>query len=267
MIYLPASRLNIPLSSDTAGIRGMLGELSELDNLTEILYALKSTNVFDGSVVYHAARVINEGLLSGQYSSLRRAEMVRVSSLPYECAQSICTDALGEDDRQQDWIQYMPVELSDREDFSVAAVHYDMAVSTPQEPDDTVFMGDMSSGTQGTLLWIWYLALRIAVFYDFRRDWESRPAILLIDEIENHLHPTWQRRVIPALLKYFPGLQIFATTHSPFVIAGLKTGQVHLLSRNNEGTVVASRTSRISSAGLRTRFSARSWAFKILRMN
>ena len=62
----------------------------------------------------------------------------------------------------------------------------------------------------------------------------------LIDEIENHLHPTWQRRVIPALLKHFPGLQIFATTHSPFVVAGLKAGQVHVLKRNDNGVVTAS---------------------------
>ena len=67
----------------------------------------------------------------------------------------------------------------------------------------------------------------------------TRPAILLIDEIENHLHPTWQRRVIPALLEHFPGLQIFATTHSPFVVAGLKKGQVHLLKRDENGVVTA----------------------------
>ena len=69
---------------------------------------------------------------------------------------------------------------------------------------------------------------------------KRRRAILLIDEIENHLHPTWQRRVIPALLEHFPGLQIFATTHSPFVVAGLKAGQVHLLNRDANGVVTAS---------------------------
>ncbi len=240
VIYLPASRINIPLGGDLSAIREVRKRKSEEQDLSEILAEPPSWDVFDGADVYHAARVINEGLVSGHYSRLRRGEMVRVSSLPYECAQSICAEALSEDDRQQDWIQYMPVELRDRDNFSVATVHYDMAVSTPQEPDDTVFMGDLSSGTQGTLLWIWYLALRIAVFYDFRRDWDSQPAILLIDEIENHLHPSWQRRVIPALLKYFPGLQIFATTHSPFVIAGLEAGQVHLLSRDEDGTVNAS---------------------------
>ena len=77
-------------------------------------------------------------------------------------------------------------------------------------------------------------------YYKFRTDWEEMPAILLIDEIENHLHPTWQRRVIPALLEHFPGLQIFATTHSPFVVAGLKAGQVHMLNRDANGVITAS---------------------------
>ena len=75
--------------------------------------------------------------------------------------------------------------------------------------------------------------------YNWPEGWEKKPAILLIDEIENHLHPTWQRRVIPALLEHFPGLQIFATTHSPFVVAGLKAGQVHLLKRDENGVVTA----------------------------
>ena len=46
--------------------------------------------------------------------------------------------------------------------------------------------------------------------------------------------------LIPALLEHFPGLQIFATTHSPFVVAGLKAGQVHILNRNANGVVTAS---------------------------
>ena len=75
--------------------------------------------------------------------------------------------------------------------------------------------------------------------YQFELGWQDKPAILLIDEIENHLHPTWQRRVIPALREHFPGLQIFATSHSPFVVAGLKAGQVHLLNRDERGAVTA----------------------------
>lgn len=105
--------------------------------------------------------------------------------------------------------------------------------------DGYLFVGDLSSGTQTLFLWISHLAFMMALYYR-TFDWRTKPAILLIDEIENHLHPTWQRRVIPALLKHFPGLQIFATTHSPFVVAGLKKGQVHMLKRDADGVVTAS---------------------------
>ena len=108
------------------------------------------------------------------------------------------------------------------------------------ENQPPIYLGHMSSGTEGTLLWIRWLALKMFCHYEFAKDWHEQPAILLIDEIENHLHPTWQRRVIPALLEHFPGLQIFATTHSPFVVAGLKAGQVHLLNRDENGVVTAS---------------------------
>ena len=114
-----------------------------------------------------------------------------------------------------------------------ASAYYQDADSLP------IYAGHLSAGTQGTLLWVRWLALKMVNHYGFRTDWEEMPAILLIDEIENHLHPTWQRRVIPALLEHFPGLQIFATTHSPFVVAGLKAGQVHLLDRDENGVVTA----------------------------
>ena len=102
-----------------------------------------------------------------------------------------------------------------------------------------VFTGDLSDGTQGTLSWIEYMAMTVhmAYRYRFERNWESRPFMLFIDEIENHLHPAWQRRVLPALREYFPQLQIFATTHSPFLVAGLDAGQVHRLYRDDNSTV------------------------------
>ena len=115
-----------------------------------------------------------------------------------------------------------------------------MAIGTSDiDTDGPLYLGNLSSGTQGTLLWVYTLALKMATHYNWTDGWEKKPAILLIDEIENHLHPTWQRRVIPALLEHFPGLQIFATTHSPFVVAGLKAGQVHLLNRDENGRVTA----------------------------
>ena len=45
--------------------------------------------------------------------------------------------------------------------------------------------------------------------------------IALIDEIDLHLHPRWQRIIVPTLLEAFPKLQFVATTHSPFIIQSL----------------------------------------------
>ena len=51
------------------------------------------------------------------------------------------------------------------------------------------------------------------------------PGIVLIDELDLHLHPKWQRRVIEDLRRTFPKIQFFATTHSPFLIQSLRSGE------------------------------------------
>ncbi len=60
------------------------------------------------------------------------------------------------------------------------------------------------------------------------------PAVFLLDEIESHLHPAWQRRILPAFQRLFPNSQIFLATHSPFVIASLNYGWIHLLKSNGD---------------------------------
>ena len=50
--------------------------------------------------------------------------------------------------------------------------------------------------------------------------------VLLIDEIENHLHPKWQRKIIGLIQKYFPNLQLIVTTHSPFVVTAVDNSKV-----------------------------------------
>lgn len=50
--------------------------------------------------------------------------------------------------------------------------------------------------------------------------------IVLIDELELHLHPTWQRRIVANLRDTFPNIQFIGTTHSPFVIQALRPGEL-----------------------------------------
>ncbi len=55
------------------------------------------------------------------------------------------------------------------------------------------------------------------------------PGIVLIDEIDLHLHPTWQRVVLENLRTVFPNLQFIATTHSPFIVQTLREGELVML--------------------------------------
>jgi len=64
-------------------------------------------------------------------------------------------------------------------------------------------------------------------------------AVFLLDEPESHLHPVWQRRVLPAFQRLFPKAQIFVATHSPFVISSLNHGLIHRLVMDQNGLVTA----------------------------
>ena len=66
------------------------------------------------------------------------------------------------------------------------------------------------------------------------------PAIVCIDEIELHLHPAWQRRILTALMKTFPASQFVVTTHSPQVIGGVEARHVRLLTARENGLREAS---------------------------
>ena len=110
-----------------------------------------------------------------------------------------------------------------------------------ETPDGNMPLNSLSQGTQSIIQWLARLVIGYAEYYDYPENLEDKPGILIIDEIDAHLHPSWQRRIIPALTKHFPNLQIFCSTHSPLMLAGLKQGQVQLLRRDADGKVTVSR--------------------------
>ncbi len=60
------------------------------------------------------------------------------------------------------------------------------------------------------------------------------PGIVLIDELDLHLHPKWQRRVIDDLKRTFPAMQFICSSHSPFLIQSLEDGELVMLSAHTE---------------------------------
>ena len=60
------------------------------------------------------------------------------------------------------------------------------------------------------------------------------PGIVLIDELDLHLHPNWQRHVVADLKHAFPNIQFIATTHSPFIVQSLEASELNNLDNTVE---------------------------------
>ena len=233
LLYIPATRINLAEGIPTDMDDGYN------DYSPKGLFDTISGN-FYGQDVELAINWLRKTMDSNRN---QRYQFRRAVELGYSCAKSICAEVIY-DDIPHTFVELREVEgdiFEMIEEYDTERVdHPNMGIGTNDDPlGEPLYAGALSSGTQGILLWIYALAFKMAYHYGWEPGWENKRAILLIDEIENHLHPTWQRRVIPALLEHFPGLQIFATTHSPFVVAGLKAGQVHLLNRDEDGVVTA----------------------------
>lgn len=92
----------------------------------------------------------------------------------------------------------------------------------------------LSSGYQAVL------ALALDILSVLRRGWEdasSAEGIVLIDEIDAHLHPRWKMRIIQRLREVFPRLQFIATSHEPLTLRGLDRDEVAVLKRSLTGSV------------------------------
>lgn len=105
----------------------------------------------------------------------------------------------------------------------------------------------LSQGTLATLTWAGTLLARLYTTYRGDEGLATMsnpaagPALLLVDELDLHLHPAWQRTITTAISKVFPGTQVIATTHSPLIVGSLGAGQVVQVERGLDGRVTASR--------------------------
>lgn len=93
----------------------------------------------------------------------------------------------------------------------------------------------LSDGERGLLSLVGAIAMQLS--YRTDENAFAKPGIVLIDEIELHLHPKWQREVIPKLLEIFPLCQFIVTTHSPQVLGGVRDGNIVFLKNSEKGII------------------------------
>ncbi len=97
----------------------------------------------------------------------------------------------------------------------------------------------LSAGYQSTIAWVADLIGQVALDAGRVVSPEQMEGLVLLDEIDQHLHPRWQSALVPALKKTFPRIQFVATTHSPMILPGLRPGEVVLLKADDRGSIQA----------------------------
>lgn len=98
-------------------------------------------------------------------------------------------------------------------------------------PDDVPF-DDLSQGMVSIFNWLGVLVQRMYDFYPHASEPQKQHAITLIDEIDAHLHPDWQRRLVELSKKFFPNVQVIATSHSPLLAGALRGKEMCVLERD-----------------------------------
>lgn len=112
----------------------------------------------------------------------------------------------------------------------------------PLRDDGPRVVGLMSDGWRAYVTMIVALAMHCAEINPLRANAPKiTPGVLLIDEIEQHLHPHLQLEIVDGLRAAFPLLQIIATTHSPLILTdavGDADNSIIRLDRNDDGEIV-----------------------------
>lgn len=110
--------------------------------------------------------------------------------------------------------------------FRNLRVEYEPLRLLVDKGDQSFDLSQLSDGERSFLAMICDLGRRLALANPELPNPLYGAGVVLIDELELHLHPKWQREVRDKLLATFPNVQFIATTHSPFIIQSMKPGEL-----------------------------------------
>lgn len=105
-------------------------------------------------------------------------------------------------------------------------------------PYGWVHLSNLGYGYRTMISWIVDLASRLVEHYPDSPNPLAEPAVVLVDEIDLHLHPKWQRELIGFLTERFPNTQFIATAHSPLIVQSAGDANIALLKREGDHVVI-----------------------------
>ncbi len=113
--------------------------------------------------------------------------------------------------------------------------------------DGDMRFDELGFGYQTTLTWLTDFCKRMFELYPDAENPLQEEAVVLVDEIDLHLHPKWQRDLVPTLSKIFPNVQFIVTTHSPHVLQSMEDVNLYVLRRNAESGEIEAERSNVTN--------------------
>ena len=105
-------------------------------------------------------------------------------------------------------------------------------------PDGWVPLRRLGFGYQSQIAWLVDFASRMFERYPDSPDPLAEPAVVLVDELDLHMHPRWQRQIIGYLTDRCPNTQFIVTAHSPLVVQAAAGANIVLLRRQGDHVVI-----------------------------
>lgn len=113
--------------------------------------------------------------------------------------------------------------------------------------DATVRFDQLGFGYQTSLTWLSDFCKRMFELYPKSKNPLREEAVVLVDELDLHLHPKWQRDIVPTLSKEFPNVQFIVTTHSPHVLQSMEDVNLYVLRRDAESGEIEAERSNVTN--------------------
>lgn len=136
-----------------------------------------------------------------------------------------------------DWWFDVVRDLLPGPDFDFARLDRETWKVLVRTNDGVIPIEQLSLGMVSTICWIGTLLRRLAEAYPESETPELEPALVLIDELDAHLHPSWQQRLVPLVRQRFPNVQVIAASHSALIANNLGPNEIVVLSRDEYGRV------------------------------
>ena len=162
-----------------------------------------------------------------------------------------CLDSMNNEKLMRKWLEQMTLSAvkrailacfntfdntremgkADRCTFDVKSEEIEITYTLPNGKKEIHPLSEMSDGYRNMLSMVADIAYRMALLNPQLLDkvTEKTSGVVLIDEIDLHLHPAWQRHIVGALKKIFPKVQFIVSTHAPSVISSVPQDEIVIL--------------------------------------